>query len=215
MRLAISTLLLTVSLHAQELRPYWTGYVSVGEQFDWVSAEWDVPTIKPNTTAPLLIWVGLDGYLNHQVEQCGTESLYEYGQQVNYAWFEFYPARRWRVNLNLLAGDHVQSGVFYNYGTWILWVENTTRNQCWVHWFVGIDAPRSSAEWIVEGYAPPLLPEFTPITFTDCITFGGGFIGGLNEPWWGATKIEDVADHGILVSTGSNDTFTVNDAGGG
>jgi hypothetical protein len=94
----------------------WSGYASVGATFTSVTGSWVVPAVTGTAreAAYTATWVGLDGYSDGTVEQCGTLQEWTGSKQSSYAWFEMYPNPMYEIEgATVEAGDTITATVSY------------------------------------------------------------------------------------------------------
>lgn len=92
----------------------WAGYDIAGGTYTSATASWIQPSVQPDYSvdAHSAFWVGIDGWGNSTVEQCGTEAIDQYGGVSYYAWYEMYPAPEVRIpNLSISPGDKITATV--------------------------------------------------------------------------------------------------------
>jgi hypothetical protein len=202
----------------------WSGYVTtrnLSQSKDYsvshVTGSWRVPTIKSATIQSYsLIWVGMDGYFNHHLEQIGTGHNWGNGAQENFAWFQVgskYLIKDFPVNIDdQIVGDvqYVGNGFFH------LVLKNLTQG-------VSFDVPkkytkashalRSSAEWIVEvpfdHHLPLPLADFTAflIPTSHTITFSNGWAkingerGAIGLSSWTNQAVTMTLENGTTVKS--------------
>lgn len=165
----------------------WAGWDNTGGTYTSVSASWVQPTItcSKRETSYASFWIGLDGDGSNSVEQTGSEGDCNRGTPVYYSWYEFYPAYPVNYSNTVRPGDHFNSTVTYNGGTYTLVLSDTT--QGWSHTTTG-SAPsglNASAEVIAEapssnrGVLP--LANFGTMSFTNA-TVNGAALGTVPTP---------------------------------
>jgi hypothetical protein len=188
----------------------WAGYVAEtslsspqnGSVTD-VQGSWVVPSANTPLNSLAGFWVGIDGYYDNAstVEQIGTACVVNPdGSTTYYAWYEMYPALAVTINDTVSPGDLMSAEVSYiGSGTFCLsivdynhWSYSTNQTRA--------DAPRNSAEWIVEGPAlggpitplgvvnqtepPEKLANFGSVDFTSCLATLSGVQGSIGSASW-------------------------------
>jgi hypothetical protein len=192
----------------------------------YVKGEWVVPAVKcDGSDDDSSVWVGIDGLYNDFVEQVGTQQTCKGGVASYQAWWEMYPAPKKAIGLKIQPGHKVRGEVTYvGSGQFVLAVTNLSTGQSFKTTQSNPNAPRQTAEWIVEApYNNGVLPlaNFGSVTFDNGVaTINGktspiaksGLLSILNTQ--GATMIS----LGSLVKaaatnpslTAGGDSFTVN-----
>jgi hypothetical protein len=92
----------------------WSGYAVAGDTFTAVTGSWVVPTVAgtAGSAAYTATWVGLDGYSDSTVEQCGTLQEWTGLGQSSYAWFEMYPNPMYEIEgYTVEPGDTITATV--------------------------------------------------------------------------------------------------------
>lgn len=135
----------------------WSGYAVTGSDFTEVKGSWIVPavdcTVTPgtkSTPAYSSFWVGIDGYSSNTVEQIGTDSDCDRSTPVYYAWYEFYPAGSYEINLAISPGNKVSAEVSYSGSEFTVTITNISTGATFSKTENVRKAKRSSAEWIAE-----------------------------------------------------------------
>lgn len=192
----------------------WSGYAAITGSSDSpnptygsvksVFGTWIVPavTANPNGDTYSSSWIGIDGYVNATVEQIGTEQDMINGNQINYAWFDLYPADTQVIEgFPVNVGDVIEGSVRYlgeedGNDVFRLTIKNLTQGKKFSivqQTLPGIPAHRSSAEWIVE--APGIiisnnqlailpLANFSSVSFSNCKTEIDGRVASIDNRHW-------------------------------
>lgn len=220
---ALAFLLTALTACAADLSdwPFWSGYMSFGP--DWSTERGSITyvqgsfTVPRLTTAgkPILIWVGMDGVFNTHVQQVGVQCSFDgVNPQRNVVFYEFYPANGVPLAVNAYPGNKMFVQILHFGDSWLLCITNLSqRNQGWAKWFTKAGSEANTAEWIVEGFDPPNLPDFGSVTFTDCMMGLNGFIGGIGEfDWLNVPCNMSTGQTAVSVSQRSEDktAFTIN-----
>ncbi len=177
--------------HATATSTNWSGYAATTGTYTSVSASWTEPTGTCSGSAKYSsFWVGLDGYNSSSVEQTGSEVDCSGSRAQYYAWYEMYPAASVSYSNTVRPGDHFNASVTYTGSNhFSLVIADTT--QGWSHTHTGTlaNAPRSSAEVIVEapcctssgGILP--LADFNTVNISGSLANGAalGNAGGVTE----------------------------------
>ncbi len=161
----------------------WSGYASHGSTYKAVSAHLVQPEVTTYSGQYVSLWVGLDGFSSHSVEQTGVTAYSVFGTITMYAaWYEIYPAAPVYFSNPVAPGDHLYMAVTYNgSGRYSLRLRDVTQNWGGTIHSVLNGAANSSAEAITEapstitGEVLPLA-HFNPVTFTG-INVNGSAIG--------------------------------------
>jgi hypothetical protein len=153
----------------------WAGYVlpTTPGSVTQVGANWTVPTANctstPNTHSSS--WVGIDGQLNSQVLQTGTETDCTKGQQTDYGWFENYPSPPVALEIVVHPGDVINGDLEQVApGYWNYTLTDLTSGQVATSPSpIAYQGPGSSAEWIEEDPGDQTLPltDFGSIVFSN------------------------------------------------
>jgi hypothetical protein len=155
----------------------WAGYViQPGQDVNYVSGEWTVPTLNCQQTTTIdSAWAGIGGVSGQALLQTGVSDSCIDGAQQDWAWWELANAHSPVTFGQLLvsAGDVMQASVYLDSsGQWVTRIDNlTTRFSGWMFagGSYGIEADRSGSfttegsssdisyagentvEWVVEG----------------------------------------------------------------
>ncbi len=179
--------------------PNWSGYVaaptfeaSEAGSVTYVAGSWIVPTLLPTPDSSYCaIWVGIDGFLDHTVEQIGTAHNWESGEQQNFAWFEMYPSGSYEiVGFPVENGDMIGAKVAYKGNDQFkLIITNHTKAVTTTVpvSYTTASVDRSSAEWVVEApYSGGILPlsDFQIATLNYCAATINGKLGMINDDLW-------------------------------
>ena len=128
------------------------------------------------------MWIGFDGSTAIP-EQIGTNSLCYMGSPTYMAWEEdptlvnrgSQPAFPSESVGDISGRDHITASIAYlGKSQFQLNIKDTTSGQSRTYTVIFTNAPRASAEWIVEDPTSErtgnywTLPTFQPITFSDC-----------------------------------------------
>ena len=168
----------------------WAGYVlTSGGPFDSVSASFTVPTLtcRPGQqVSGISSWVGVDGAPpgDNQVFQDGVDSMCVSGQQVNTAWWEWYPLSGNDLTMTVNTGDQILATVS-SAGTdeWNWEINDETTGAILQSPApIAYTGPASSAEWILEdpgdGDQSKMIPfplGCTPVTFSNMTVSPGSW----------------------------------------
>jgi hypothetical protein len=159
----------------------WTGYAVTGTGFTYVSGSWTVPTLDcpPSLTTEAAFWVGFDGLNTGSatVEQTGTLSVCDAGQQKNYAWYELLPSPPVYSALTVSAKDQISASVSYKNGTfYFVLTDETTGAAPFKASGALTTAARTTAEWIAEAPTNASTKKLFPLA-----AFGKGVFGSKGE----------------------------------
>jgi len=195
----------------------WSGnvvYAPSGQSFQWVEAEWNVPSVGAITTDGTTYfcdsWVGIDGdHTSRDVVQAGVRgsvSANAFSSDPQYWFFyQWSPGAKVKVSVpSVTSGDIVKVLVCVGQPgstTGTIFFYNITTGQSTS---VSISAPSSAtlagncAEWIVE--SPTLsagLADYGTVLFTGC---GAGLINGTSTIQPGSNFVNMVDSTGKIVS---------------
>ena len=187
----------------------WAGLVQTGTTYTAISASWTVPTIRAATHQTVsATWIGIDGYLNQDLIQAGTEQDTvdtQNGWTTNYyAWYEILPAAETPL-FPVSPGDQMSSQisqVSLSPDLWTIEIEDVT---------TGVSStfttpsnaqyrgPATSAEWIEE------MTEVTGETQPPLANFGTAEFTGLsdtptNESLNSSTLVDMVNGSGNIIA---------------
>ncbi len=210
---------------ATAVNPNWSGYVAETDlsdpQTDSVTAvagSWFVPTVSgpQGTSSYSSVWVGVNGYNGHTVEQVGTEQNVINGVPRYYAWWEMYsadgagvPGQRYDApigSMMISPGDSISASVRYitsgaHAGQFLLSIVDNTHAIAGDSFSVyesslqtqSPQSLRNSAEWIVEDPEVdgswPQLANFGNVTFTNATATIDGLTGPINSGEWQSTPL--------------------------
>jgi hypothetical protein len=196
----------------------WSGYVAAKKSLTHpkkhavtsVSGTWVVPTLVSSPqNGYSSVWVGIDGFGSHSVEQLGTEQDMINGTQQNYAWIEMYPHPAMEISgFPVNAGDQISASVTYtSKNTFTLSITNHTHSVTTSSAHTLANAERTSAEWIVEApsTASGVLPlaDYGSTIFTNCSATIKGVTGGINNSHWVYEAIYMENSSGTIISAPS------------
>ncbi len=198
----------------------WSGYASATNlrnpavgSVSKVNGAWRVPKLAPTANHTYSsIWVGIDGYSSNSVEQIGTEHDWVNGKQINYAWYEMYPSRPFRIdNFPVEIGDLISASVTYEGNdVFSLVIINVTQKKIAripTKYTILANAKRSSAEWIVEApfsSGPLPLSDFQTVQFSNCWCVINSIRGLIDNANWQCDKINMAASRNIIKAITSN-----------
>lgn len=156
----------------------WAGYVveypyltNVNSKVVYVvSGSWVVPEVKAsNPISYSSIWVGIDGYNSHTVEQIGTAQI---SDGTYYAWYEMYPDPAYVIyNVPIEPGDSIYAEVRCQGKTsFTMTIMNLTTGDSFTTTQESTTAQCTSAEWIVEA---PWWQQTLPLANFGTVLFTG------------------------------------------
>jgi hypothetical protein len=171
--------------------PNWSGYVATtpNDSVTYVTGTWTVPTVTATSgNTDSFAWVGIDGYGGGTVEQVGTAQGTHNGVPYYYAWWEMWSKiggqpEQTISTMTVSPGDSITASVTYQTsgtyaGDYLLSINDTSHSNDSFSKYANPQQyqdplpDRSSAEWIMEtpssGGTYATLPEFSPVTFTNC-----------------------------------------------
>jgi Peptidase A4 family/Ricin-type beta-trefoil lectin domain-like len=171
--------------------PNWSGYVATtpNDSVTYVTGTWTVPTVTATSgNTDSFAWVGIDGYGGGTVEQVGTAQGTHNGVPYYHAWWEMWSKiggqpEQTISTMTVSPGDSITASVTYQTsgtyaGDFLLSINDTSQSNDSFSTYANPQQyqdplpDRSSAEWIMEtpsfGGTYATLPEFSPVTFTNC-----------------------------------------------
>ena len=190
---------------AQQLNPFWSGYVLTGPAdatvtFTHVTGTWRVPTVSCGREASSsAVWVGLGGYATQVLEQVGVNANCDaHGKPFYFAWYELVPDIARNIHAKVFPGDTITSSVrITHFALVALHVEDRTRHWSFTRKITWGTSDTGSAEWITE--APnncrrnycqvASLANFGKVTFENIAATGNGSLGTLSNPDWTAIPL--------------------------
>jgi hypothetical protein len=168
----------------------WAGYAITSNDVTGINASWNIPkiqcanTVGGNTvTQGLSVWIGFDGLSTNVIpEQVGTVSSCLNGSPGYWSWEEDPTTGAGQANHSVIAlseelsaGDHITATIAYQGNNHFqLKIADSDVTDSRTFNVIITNAPRLSAEWIVEAFtnvntqAQVTLPSFQPITLSDC-----------------------------------------------
>jgi hypothetical protein len=166
----------------------WSGYAATaatGLVTD-VKGSWRVPTVSSGSTnAWSSFWVGIDGYSSNTVEQIGTDSDWQNGKAVYYAWYEFYPKPAFLIkSVPINPGDVISAEAQYTRNKFTVTITDTTTGKAFSTTAKVQSAQRTSAEWIAEApWSGGVLPlaNFGTVYFSGCYATINGATGSISS----------------------------------
>jgi opacity protein-like surface antigen len=195
----------------------WAGYVVSTADYaaTAVVGSWVVPTFHGtcqslDNESIAAFWVGIDGWNDGTVEQIGTSItctsfLYVWGVSYS-AWYELYPAGQVAISITIHPGDLMTAEVIYspNTGAWTLFILDDTTGLDFSVQKTGVEADRSSAEWIAESPSNALgivpLVDFGSVHFSNAYAVVGGKDLAISkfpksDPYW---QVDALTDKGVV-----------------
>jgi hypothetical protein len=180
----------------------WSGFVTYGDHFRYVSATYSLPsvncTISPDGSEDSQ-WVGLDGYGSTTVELIGTYAQCSGGTPNYYVYYDMYPDQSVQLT-GVNPGDSITLSVFYNSSDkeWSLTLHDNTTEAPPVA--VTLPCPtnftceNASAEVLSEGPSGDSsdtgLANYGTVGFTQIgITDTSGHHGNFLSRYWKNDKI--------------------------
>jgi hypothetical protein len=162
----------------------WSGYALTGSagQFASVTGCWQVPTAASSGSNDTYSssWIGIDGDGNGDLIQTGTQSDWNEGQGVYFAWWEILPAPETLItSITVLPGDTVCAALEpAGWGRWTMTLSDETAAQSFAT-TQAYNGPRSSAEWITEAPTALVNGSFCVLPLADYgqVNVAGGING--------------------------------------
>jgi len=207
----------------------WAGYAINSSGITEINGSWTVPEIQcsvSNTNVVsqgVSVWIGLDGLSGAAAipEQVGTNSFCRNGTPVYYAWEEDPTLGPSNTNSAAQAfpgtsyGDHMTGSITYLGNSYFRLSIADAQTDLGRTYVVSIpNAPRASAEWIVETFHnintgnQVTLPKFQPITFTDCSAAVNNVAGSILQNNAEPISITDSNGNTIAAPQGLNQAGT-------
>jgi len=207
----------------------WAGYAINSSGITEINGSWTVPEIQcsvSNTNVVsqgVSVWIGLDGLSGAAAipEQVGTNSFCRNGTPVYYAWEEDPTLGPSNTNSAAQAfpgtsyGDHMTGSITYLGDSYFRLSIADAQTDLGRTYVVSIpNAPRASAEWIVETFHnintgnQVTLPKFQPITFTDCSAAVNNVAGSILQNNAEPISITDSNGNTIAAPQGLNQAGT-------
>ena len=202
----------------------WVGYAVNANGVTAISASWTIPAVQCISTAGgnqvtqgLGVWIGFDGFTAGLIpEQLGTNSVCLNGSPIYVAWEEDPTTGAGKANHAveaypeyLSAGDRITASITYSGSNHFQLIINDAAMGGGRTYNVIIpNAPRTSAEWIVEAYVnvqtqqQVTLPVSQPITFSDCSASVNNVAGSITQNH--AQTITLVGNNGKVIASPQN-----------
>ena len=207
----------------------WAGYAINSSGITEINGSWTVPEIQCSVSNSnvvsqgVSVWIGLDGLSGAAAipEQVGTNSFCRNGTPVYYAWEEDPTLGPSNTNSAAQAfpgtsyGDHMTGSITYLGNSYFRLSIADAQTDLGRTYVVSIpNAPRASAEWIVETFHnintgnQVTLPKFQPITFTDCSAAVNNVAGSILQNNAEPISITDSNGNTIAAPQGLNQAGT-------
>ncbi len=192
----------------------WAGYVVVSDYqnpqsvITGVNGSWIVPSVSISQNNTLsyysALWIGIGGFTDRTLIQCGTEQDSVNGQAQYFAWFELLPMySRTIMNFNVSPGDKIVASITLVDPTRDLWLINlndTTTTQAF-HQNVFYRSSMLSAEWIVErptfGNQLSNLTNFGSASFSNATAIVGNKVGAIGSFPYYVTIMHDSQNNNL------------------
>jgi len=201
----------------------WAGYVAYDTtaEVSCVEGSWVQPAITCalGGREDVAIWVGIDGVTSRtagidaagSLVQIGTQAGCDAGQPGGFAWYQVLPEDPLSVRITTVTiapGDRIRAMVGFADGAFTLQLADLTSGGTFSIVRSVSDAPRQTAEWIVE--APMIgcpddcaiapLPRFPQVTFSDAYMSTGAQRGAIDDDNWANGTTEMVRDGTVRAS---------------
>jgi len=183
-----------------------------------------VPAVQCTLTGPtnvvtqgLAVWIGLDGVSNNAVpEQIGTISDCWNGSPTYWSWEED-PSISSSSSTNhalqaipdTSSGDQITASIVYmGNSEYQLSLKDSTSDESRTFTVFIHNAPRGSAEWILEAFSDintgkeMTLPIFRPVTFADCSASVNNVAGSITQN--NGQPLNMVDGNGNIIATTQN-----------
>jgi hypothetical protein len=141
----------------------------------YVEGSWIVPSVSCTTsgTGAVLIWVGIDGFDNHTVEQVGVKIDCETTKPIYSAWYEYWNRSKSIVPIDTVEvrqGDAIGASVAYASGLFHMTLIDLRNGESFTNSSSYPIARENSAEWIVESpvftnHTRLVMPDFGSVTY--------------------------------------------------
>ncbi|MCF8568393.1 hypothetical protein LLE49_27115 [Alicyclobacillus tolerans] len=220
----------------------WSGYAiasNTSGTYQSVSAAWKVPQVKASsqpTPAPSswwqaflqwfkslfgtsrlsdaysATWIGIDGFNDQSLIQCGTSQNIVNGSPQYNAWWEILPNPETPIDSTqypLDANDQIVADISKKSdGTWTITMQNQTKGWTFLKNKVQYSGPQTSVEWIEEapmvGYSVAALADYGGVFIHNCTVNGG-------NPHLQPSQSGVMVQNGQTVSTPSSPGLNGND----
>lgn len=176
----------------------WAGYVLVSDYqspqsvITGVNGSWTVPSVSISQNSTLsyysALWIGIGGFYDRTLIQCGTEQDSVNGQAHYSAWFEVLPQySRTIMNFNVSPKDKIVASITLVDSTRNLWLIdlNDTNTKQAFHMNINYRSSMLSAEWIVErptfGNQLSNLANFGSGSFSNATAVVGNKVGAIGS----------------------------------
>jgi hypothetical protein len=210
---------------AQQTSTNWAGYAITANDVTGVIASWVVPAVQCTITGPtntltqgIATWIGLDGWNNNGIpEQIGTMSYCWNGSPTYWSWEEDPSISSSATNHALQAipdtsaGDLITASISYlGNSEYQLSLKDSTSDESRTFTVIIHNAPRSSAEWILEAFSDintgkqMTLPTFQPFTFSDCSASVNNAAGSITKLNGQPINMVDSKNNTIATTQGLN-----------
>lgn len=189
----------------------WSGYVAAVRRtgVTCVEGRWIEPRVTCAKTGhqAVAIWIGIDGFSTKTLGIPSTDVLIQLGSQVECSngvashgiWHEVLPAEGQEVHERgpIKAGDHLAARILYVGSKFTMSIVDSDSGFAFSLTASAPDAPRRTAEWIVEAPAtdcpgscqPVHMPHFSPITFSNAHATILGQRSSINDDSWTNIKL--------------------------
>jgi hypothetical protein len=185
----------------------WSGYAINSGTYTSVSGSWTVPTVIAPTTHPSKsyyssTWVGIDGFINTNLIQAGTEEDWIGGSAHYDSWWEILPSDEIRINsIAVNPGDVMTVSITQGNPLWTITVTDTTNGQAFTT-NQAYSGQMSSAEWIQE--APTVgdrVPRVARLADDGTVVFDNCLANGVNPDF-------TFSDSGFMAKRGGRDVIS-------
>lgn len=157
------------------------------------------------------MWIGFDGTVAGIPEQVGTNSYCFNGNPGYWAWEEDPTTGAGKTNHavgvfgdEISAGEHITASITYSGNNHFqLKIADSELGDSRTFNVIISNAPRTSAEWIVEAFtnmntqSQVTLPKFQPITFSDCTAAVNNVAGSVLQT--NAQSVSMVDNNGNII----------------
>jgi len=173
----------------------WGGYLAASNtntpepMVTSVNGSWVVPSVSVSTGPTFsATWIGIGGFLDTSLIQCGTEQDSVGGQTEYSAWYELIPNVSITINeITVSPGDSMKASIYLldaNTNLWQISLNDLTTSQQFQSSFT-YNSSELSAEWIVErpdvNNMTANLADFGTMIFSNCQATIGSVTGSISE----------------------------------
>jgi hypothetical protein len=179
----------------------WSGYAITGATYRVVTGQWTVPKVTPTGgLSASAIWIGIDGVLEDNLIQVGTEQDSLNGRTGYNAWWEILPAPATPITaFSVRPGDRISAQIArVSAGVWRITITDARSGSFSItRAYIGSG---TSAEWIEE--APFLGRRLAPLARHGIVAFDKATVNRVNPKLKASAQITMVRN-GLAIATPS------------